>query len=104
MGRTCLPQDFLKALEFLIPEINENNNELIDENTLMFVALHELSHIATASIGHEPEFWENFKFLLDVAVKMKLYTPENYGDKSKEYCGMKINDNPYYSVQAKKEL
>ena len=30
----------------------KNNNELIDENTLTFVAIHELGHIASKSIGH----------------------------------------------------
>ena len=43
-------------------EILEDENKLIDENTLMFVALHELAHIATESIGHTKEFWANFKF------------------------------------------
>jgi len=38
--------------------------ELIDEHTLTFVAIHELSHVGTKSFGHKTEFWENFKFLL----------------------------------------
>ena len=33
-----------------------------------FVALHELSHVMTVSVGHTQEFWENFKFLLKEAV------------------------------------
>jgi hypothetical protein len=94
---TAFSENKGEKLAFCLNRKNENNNELIDDNTLMFVALHELSHIATESIGHEPEFWANFKFLLDVAVDQGLYSPENYGEKSKEYCGMKITDNPYYS-------
>ena len=39
----------------------KDGGNMIDENTLMFVALHELSHIASESIGHTDEFWENFK-------------------------------------------
>ena len=47
----------------------KNGTQLIDENTLTFVAIHELAHIATKSIGHNDEFWNNFKFLLEEAKK-----------------------------------
>ena len=53
-------------------------NKLIDENTLTFVALHEISHIATESIGHKKEFWENFKFILKNAVSLGIYEPKDY--------------------------
>jgi len=39
----------------------KEGDSLIDENTLTFVALHELSHIATKSVGHTTEFWENIR-------------------------------------------
>lgn len=73
-------------------------DQLIDENTLMFVAIHEMSHIATKSVGHTNEFWSNFKFLLQNAVKMGIYKPKNYKKKNMLYCGMKITDNPYYDL------
>ena len=69
---------------------------MIDEHTLMFVALHELSHIATKSIGHKTEFWDNFKFLLQNAKESGVHVPEDYKKKPIEYCGMEIKDNPYY--------
>ena len=62
----------------------------------MFVAIHELSHIATESIGHTTEFWKNFKFLLKESVDIKIYKPEDYNKTPREYCGMSIKDNPYY--------
>lgn len=74
----------------------KNGMKLIDENTLTFVAIHELSHIATKSIGHNEEFWSNFKFLLKNAKEIGLYKPVDYKKKPKEYCGMKITDNPYF--------
>ena len=76
----------------------KHGNSLIDENTLTFVALHELSHIATKSVGHTDEFWNNFKFILKEAVKKNLYNPINYKEKPTSYCSMKITDNPYYDM------
>jgi len=76
----------------------KKGNKLIDPNTLMFVAIHELGHVMTKSIGHNQEFWKNFKFLLQNAVKIKIYDPINYKKKAKSYCGMKITDNPLYDL------
>ena len=76
----------------------KKGNKLIDENTLMFVALHEMSHIATKSVGHTAEFWQNFKFLIENAKKINIYTPVDYKENPKNYCGMKITDNPYYDL------
>ncbi len=50
----------------------KEGNKLIDENTLTFVAIHEVAHTMTKSIGHKEEFWRNFKFLLTDAVEMGL--------------------------------
>ena len=76
----------------------KKGNKLIDKNTLMFVALHELSHIATKSIGHTTEFWENFKFLIENAKEINIYTPVDYKESPKEYCGMTISDSPYFDL------
>jgi hypothetical protein len=76
----------------------KGNNQLIDENTLMFVGIHEISHIATKSVGHTDEFWKNFKFLLEQGVELKIYTPVDYKKNPKRYCSMEITDNPYYDL------
>lgn len=76
----------------------KNGTKLIDENTLTFVAIHELAHVGTKSIGHKDEFWDNFKFLLQEAKKIGIYNPEDYKKKPREYCGMKLTDNPYYDL------
>jgi hypothetical protein len=72
------------------------NGGLIDDNTLIFVAIHEVSHIATKSVGHNDEFWSNFKFLLGEASKIGIYKPIDYKRSPKRYCGIKIKDSPYY--------
>lgn len=76
----------------------KEGSKLIDENTLAFVAVHELGHVMTESVGHTKEFWQNFKFLLKNAVKIGIYQPIDYKKKPKNYCGMKITDNPFYDL------
>jgi len=76
----------------------KQGNKLIDENTLTFVAIHELSHLATKSVGHTDEFWSNFKFLLKEAKKIDVYKPVDYKTKPQPYCGMTISDNPYFDL------
>jgi len=77
---------------------SKNGTKLIDINTLTFVALHELSHIATKSVGHNQEFWQNFKWVLENAKEAGIYSPVDYKKYPEEYCGMDINDNPYYDL------
>jgi hypothetical protein len=74
----------------------KDGTQLIDENTLTFVAIHELSHIMTLSEGHKREFWQNFKFLLEQAKAANIYNPVDYKKNPESYCGMEITDNPYY--------
>jgi hypothetical protein len=87
-----------EKIAFCLNKKKKDNDDLIDENTLTFVALHELSHIITKSIGHKLEFWENFKFVLENAKEAGIYQPVDYKKKPTEYCGMTINDNPYYNL------
>jgi hypothetical protein len=77
--------------------VKRHGERLIDQNTLTFVALHELAHVMSASIGHTPEFWKNFKFLVDRAVECGVYSPVDYSKKPAQYCGMELTHNPYYS-------
>ena len=67
---------------------------LIDENTVMFVMLHEMSHLMTETVGHTQEFWNNFKRILHDAVKLGIYQPVNYTQQPTPYCGMTITDTP----------
>ena len=94
---TAYSEDKGKKLAFCTTKTKKGYN-LIDENTLTFVGIHELGHVMSKTVGHNDEFWSNFKFLLEIAVKNKLYTPINYKEKPKQYCGMEITDNPYYDL------
>jgi len=87
-----------EKLAFCLNKNKNNNDNLIDQNTLMFVAIHEIAHIMTRSVGHTDEFWQNFKFLLEHAVQLGIYEPIDYKKNPKNYCGMNITDNPYYDL------
>ena len=82
----------------------DKNEKLTDINTITFVALHELAHIMTISIGHKPEFWENFRFLLAHAIKWNLYKPIDYKKYPKKYCGIKITESPLALKEQNKYL
>lgn len=71
------------------------DNEFVDPNTLMFVILHEISHMFTPEFGHDPPFWRNFKFMLQEAVKLGVYVPTNYAERPEIYCGLRLSYNPY---------
>jgi hypothetical protein len=85
-----------QKIAFCLNKKKEDNNNLIDINTLMFVALHEMAHVASESIGHNDEFWGNFAFLIEEAKHIKIYTPIDYSKQNQEYCGMTITSSPYF--------
>lgn len=88
-----------EKLAFCLDTEKNSKGRLIDINTLMYVALHEVSHIATKSIGHNDEFWNNFKFMITEAKEINIYNPVDYQKEPARYCGMNISDNPYFDLK-----
>lgn len=68
--------------------------KLMDLNTMMFVALHELAHVATSEVGHTPVFWDNFRWLLEEAIQIGVYREQDFKTKPTPYCGIMITDSP----------
>jgi hypothetical protein len=75
--------------------VRQTNNTMIDDNTIMFVVIHELAHVITISVGHTKEFWDNMKYLLEEGEKCGVYQPIDYSKSPATYCGMKIESTPY---------
>ena len=75
----------------------KKNKNFHDYQTLLFVLIHELAHVASISKGHNKEFMTNFKFLLEHAVESKMYYSQNYSNSPITYCGVKVTNNPYYN-------
>lgn len=66
---------------------------LHDKNTLLFVAIHELTHIATRTEGHTEEFKANNTFLLKAAMDAGIYQYHDFSKDPKMYCGIMISNN-----------
>jgi len=67
------------------------NGEVYDDNTLIYVALHELAHVMSKSVDtdeHSPEFYRNFDYLLDLASQAGVYNP--CVPIAEFYCGVDI--------------
>jgi hypothetical protein len=74
-------------------------HELHDINTMMFVVLHELTHMTNPEWNHTINFWILFKFLLANAVEVGVYTPVNYEIYPINYCGLWLRYNPLYDIK-----
>ena len=72
----------------------DDKQELSDLNLMMFVAIHELAHVMTKSVGHTEEFWDNFRYLLKKAMKLNIYKRHDFKNKPRSYCGTTITESP----------
>lgn len=72
----------------------DGKDTLMDLNTMMFVAIHELAHLMTAEIGHTPTFWNNMKYLLKKGIEIGVYKKQDFRNNPVTYCGTKITNSP----------
>jgi len=83
-----------ERLVFCIRQKNQERT-LMDLNTMIFVAVHELAHICTTSVGHTTEFWDNMRWLLQHAINIGMYADQDF-KKPKQYCGIQITSSPLH--------
>jgi hypothetical protein len=83
-----------KGEELSICIREKDTEKFIDNNIILFVAIHELAHIMTPETGHTPLFWDNMKYLLEQASTSGIYHPQDYSQNPVNYCGMEINSTP----------
>ena len=72
------------------------NENLVEENVMVFVALHEMAHVITPSLGHGPDFWNNFGWLLKQSEALDIYHYQDFKAQPVTYCGINITDSPAY--------
>jgi len=85
-----------ESIHMCLRQRDGHDESLVNENVMMFVALHEFGHVITESVGHEPEFWNNFGWLLQEAEAMNLYRYTDFAAHPVNYCGVHITDSPKY--------
>lgn len=74
------------------------DESLVRADVIIFVALHELAHVCTESVGHGPDFWNNFGWLLQEAEAAGVYQRQNFQAHPAPYCGIYITDAPTYDA------
>lgn len=74
----------------------DGRHKIYDIDTIKFVFIHELAHIAVQVQNHPPEYWQAFKFLLQEAVACGIMRPRDYGRYPAEYRNTPIDYNPLF--------
>lgn len=85
-----------KKVGYCLREKKSGKDLIHDRHTLMFVNLHELSHMYNQGWGHERDFWQSFKFILQEAKEIGIHEPKNYMNNPIVYCGLRVAYNPYF--------
>lgn len=89
-----------EAVHFCLRQKDEGaEDELVDSDVMMFVAIHEMAHMITQTIGHGPDFWNNFGWLLKEAEAIGVYQHKDFKARPVSYCGIKITDQPVYDAK-----
>lgn len=95
---TSYVEDKGKIFAICLREKASGKNNFHDKHILEFVVLHEMAHMATRGMGHDPPvpFWLNFKILLQEAKSIGLHNPVDYSKYPDVYCSLPLNYNPYF--------
>jgi len=81
----------------------DGTDNLEDINMLIFVAIHEIAHIATAEEGHTDTFWDNMRFLLEEGINIGIYQQQDFTSNPEEYCGMMVTSSPLDEAKPEKD-
>lgn len=82
-----------QKLVLCIRQKNKTKKLIKDRNLLRYVIFHEAGHYASKTVGHNKEFWKNFKFIIKEAVDIGLYTKVNYKNNPQPYCGITVSSS-----------
>ena len=77
--RLCVPSDEMESKDY---------------NTMTFVLVHELAHIASSTNHHNDEFKSNFRKLLDLAIESGIYQYQDFARTPGSFCGTAIRHTP----------
>ena len=88
------------SIHLCLRQKDDNKESLVEENVMVFVALHEMGHVITPpTVGsHGPEFWNNFGWLLRESESIGIYKYQDFKAHPVKYCGENITDQPKYDA------
>ena len=72
---------------------SKNTGKLHSLNLVMYVALHEMAHVACPEYGHTKLFKKIFAFFTKTAIEMGIYERIPFNQRPEEYCGLTITDS-----------
>ena len=72
---------------------SKKTGKLHDINLLMYVAIHEIAHVACPEVGHGLLFKKIFRKLTKEAINIGLYNKVEYSQNPVEYCGMTLSSS-----------
>jgi len=81
-----------KGEEMILCLKSKKTNKFHDINDIIYILIHELSHIVCPEKGHTEFFYNINKFLLNEAIQLKIYKKINYKLNPIEYCGIELNE------------
>jgi len=86
------------SIHLCLRQRDDEKEPLVEENIMVFVALHEMGHVITPPTvaSHGPEFWNNFGWLLREAESIGIYKYQDFKAHPVSYCGENITDQPKY--------
>lgn len=82
-----------QKLVLCIRQKDKTKKLIKDRNLLRYVVFHEAGHYASKTVGHNKEFWKNFKFIIQEAVEAGLYTKVDYKGNPQPYCGITVSSS-----------
>ncbi len=72
---------------------SKKDGRIHDLNLLMYVAIHEMAHIACPEVGHGDLFKMIFRKFIEEAIKLGIYKKVEYSQNPVEYCGMILSSS-----------
>lgn len=72
--------------------IRSQTGSFYNLNEIIYIFIHELSHIICNEIGHTDKFYNINRFLIKEAIRLNLYKFKNYKLNPINYCGIKLNE------------
>lgn len=73
--------------------LRQTDDSFAPPGVSMYVALHELAHLANDEVGHGSKFWSIFRWILKEAVAIGIYKKVDYAKNPTPFCGITVDSS-----------